>query len=158
MSNVSAAFFNRFRQAVIRTTGLACPWRMVMHHNKRHGVIIQCLPHDNPYIHKGGIYPTVWDKDFTDEFGRIAQVISSQGDYKRNEIATKRPKDKYGLTYADDKSKTNVDKLRPAERVKYEIHNAGKRHWNEARHGRSLKSCWRGRASDWSSNWTAERE
>ncbi len=27
------------------------------------------------------------------------QVISSQNDFKRNEIATKRLKDKYGLTY-----------------------------------------------------------
>ncbi len=58
--------------------------------------------------------------------GYDGKVISSQGDYKRNEIATKRLKDKYGLTYAEDKSKTNVEKLRSDERVKYEIHNAVK--------------------------------
>ena len=54
------------------------------------------------------------------------KVISSQNDFKRNEIATKRLKDKYGLTYAEDKSKTNVQKLHDPERVKYEIHNAVK--------------------------------
>ena len=54
------------------------------------------------------------------------RVISSQNDFKRNEIATKRLKDKYGLTYAEDKSKTNVKKLHDPERVKYEIHNAVK--------------------------------
>ena len=46
--------------------------------------------------------------------------------FKRNEIATKKLKDKYGLTYAEDKSKTNVKKLHDPERVKYEIHNAVK--------------------------------
>ena len=54
------------------------------------------------------------------------KVISSQNDFKRNEIATKKLKDKYGLTYAEDKSKTNVKKLHDPERVKYEIHNAVK--------------------------------
>ena len=54
------------------------------------------------------------------------QVISSQNDFKRNEIATKKLKDKYRLTYAKDKSKTNVKELHVPERVKYEIHNAVK--------------------------------
>ena len=54
------------------------------------------------------------------------KVISSQNDFRRNEIATKKLKDKYGLTYAEDKSKTNVKKLHDPERVKYEIHNAVK--------------------------------
>ncbi len=53
-------------------------------------------------------------------------IISSQNDFKRNEIATKRLKDKYGLTYAEDKSKTNVRKLHDPEWVRYEIHNAVK--------------------------------
>ena len=39
---------------------------------------------------------------------------------------TKALKSKYGLTYGTDKSKTNTRKLRNAERVKYEIHNAVK--------------------------------
>lgn len=77
---------------------------IVRHHNT-----------DNPHCHL--VYNRI---------GYDGKVISSQGDYKRNEIATKRLKDKYGLTYADDKSKTNVEKLRPDERVKYEIHNAVK--------------------------------
>lgn len=59
--------------------------------------------------------------------GYDGKVISSQGDYKRNEIATKKLKDKYRRIYAEDKSKTNVKKLRPADRVKYEIHNAVKK-------------------------------
>ena len=54
------------------------------------------------------------------------QVISSQNDFKRNEIATKKLKDKYRLTYAKDKSKTNVKELHVPERVKYESHNAVK--------------------------------
>lgn len=77
---------------------------IVRHHNT-----------DNPHCHL--VYNRI---------GYDGKVISSQGDYKRNEIATKRLKDKYGLTYADDKSQTNVEKLRPDERVKYEIHNAVK--------------------------------
>ena len=71
---------------------------------------------DNPHCHL--VYNRI---------GYDGKVISSQGDYKRNEIATKRLKDKYGLTYADDKGKTNVEKLRDSERVKYEIHNAVKK-------------------------------
>lgn len=77
---------------------------LVRHHNT-----------DNPHCHL--VYNRI---------GYDGKVISSQGDYKRNEIATKRLKDKYGLTYAEDKGKTNVEKLRPDERVKYEIHNAVK--------------------------------
>lgn len=88
---------------------------LVRHHNT-----------DNPHCHL--VYNRI---------GYDGKVISSQGDYKRNEIATKKLKDKYGLTYAEDKSKTNVEKLRPAERVKYEIHNAvrqalnSSKTWNE---------------------------
>lgn len=77
---------------------------LVRHHNT-----------DNPHCHL--VYNRI---------GYDGKVISSQGDYKRNEIATKRLKDKYGLTYAEDKSQTKVEKLRPDERVKYEIHNAVK--------------------------------
>lgn len=77
---------------------------LVRHHNT-----------DNPHCHL--VYNRI---------GYDGKVISSQGDYKRNEIATKRLKDKYGLTYAEDKGKTNVTKLHDSERVKYEIHNAVK--------------------------------
>ena len=75
---------------------------LVRHHNT-----------DNPHCH------LVYNRINYD-----GKVISSQNDFKRNEIATKRLKDKYGLTYAEDKSKTNVKKLLNPERVKYEIHNA----------------------------------
>lgn len=77
---------------------------LVRHHNT-----------DNPHCH------LVYNRINYD-----GKVISSQNDFKRNEIATKRLKDKYGLTYAEDKSKTNVNKLHNPERVKYEIHNAVK--------------------------------
>ena len=77
---------------------------LVRHHNT-----------DNPHCH------LVYNRINYD-----GQVISSQNDFKRNEIATKKLKDKYGLTYAEDKSKTNVKKLYDPERVKYEIHNAVK--------------------------------
>lgn len=77
---------------------------LVRHHNT-----------DNPHCHL--VYNRI---------GYDGKVISSQGDYKRNEIATKRLKDKYGLTYAEDKGKTNVAKLHDSERIKYEIHNAVK--------------------------------
>ena len=77
---------------------------LVRHHNT-----------DNPHCHL--IYNRI---------NYDGKVISSQNDFKRNEIATKTLKDKYGLTYAEDKSKTNVKKLHDPERVKYEIHNAVK--------------------------------
>ena len=77
---------------------------LVRHHNT-----------DNPHCH------LVYNRINYD-----GRVISSQNDFKRNEIATKKLKDKYGLTYAEDKSKTNVTKLHDPERVKYEIHNAVK--------------------------------
>ena len=77
---------------------------LVRHHNT-----------DNPHCHL--VYNRI---DYN------GKVISSQNDFKRNEIATKKLKDKYGLTYAEDKSKTNVKKLHNPERVKYEIHNAVK--------------------------------
>ena len=77
---------------------------LVRHHNT-----------DNPHCHL--VYNRI---------GYDGKVISSQGDYKRNEIATKLLKDKYGLTYAEGKGKTNVEKLHASERVKYEIFNAVK--------------------------------
>ena len=107
---------------------------LVRHHNT-----------DNPHCHL--IYNRI---------GYNGKVISSQGDYKRNEIATKKLKDKYELTYAEDKSKTNVKKLRPVDRIKYEIHNAVKqalkssKTWNEfndnlAKHGIKLEFVKRSR-------------
>ena len=70
---------------------------LVRHHNT-----------DNPHCH------LVYNRINYD-----GKVISSQNDFKRNEIATKKLKDKYGLTYAEDKSKTNVRKLHNPERVKH---------------------------------------
>ncbi len=61
---------------------------LVRHHNT-----------DNPHCHL--VYNRI---------GYDGRVISSQGDYKRNEIATKLLKNKYGLTYAEDKGKTGICK------------------------------------------------
>ena len=82
---------------------------------------------DNPHCHL--VYNRI---------GYDGKVISSQGDYKRNEIATKRLKDKYGLTYAEDKGKTNVAKLHDSERIKYEIHHAVKQALKRARTWKEL--------------------
>lgn len=76
-------------------------------------ILVRLHNTDNPYCHL--VYNRI---------GYNRKVISSQGDYKRNEIATKRLKGKYGLTYAKDKGKTNVEKLHTKERIRYEIHNA----------------------------------
>ena len=78
-------------------------------------ILVRHYNTDNPHCH------LVYNRINYD-----GKVISLQNDFKRNEIATKRLKDKYGLTYAEDKSKTNVQKLHDPERVKYEIHNAVK--------------------------------
>ena len=77
---------------------------LVRHHNT-----------DNPHCHL--VYNRI---------GYDGKVISSQSDYKRNEIVTKLLKNRYGLTYAEGKGKTNVEKLHASERVKYEIFNAVK--------------------------------
>lgn len=82
---------------------------------------------DNPHCHL--VYNRI---------GYDGKVISSQGDYKRNEIATKRLKDKYGLTYAEDKGKTNVTKLHDSERIKYEIYHAVKQALKRARTWKEL--------------------
>ena len=78
---------------------------IVRHHNT-----------DNPHCHI--VYNRI------DNEGKL---ISDRNDYRRNEQVTKVLKSKYELTYGTDKSKTNTHKLRNAERLKYEIHNAVKR-------------------------------
>lgn len=75
---------------------------IVRHHNT-----------DNPHCH------IVYNR-----INNESKLISDTHDYRRNEQVTKALKSKYGLTYGTDKSNTNTRKLRNAERVKYEIHNA----------------------------------
>ena len=77
---------------------------IVRHHNT-----------DNPHCH------IVYNR-----INNEGKLISDRNDYRRNEQVTKTLKSKYGLTYGTDKSNTNTRKLRNAERVKYEIHNAVK--------------------------------
>ena len=51
------------------------------------------------------------------------KTISDQNDFRRNEKVTKQLKDKYRLTYGKGKIETKTERLRGAERTKYEIHN-----------------------------------
>lgn len=94
---------------------IALEYMALMEINNTQFILVRHHNTDNPHCH------LVYNRINYD-----GKVISSQNDYKRNEIATKRLKEKYGLTYAEDKSKTNVKKLHDPERVKYEIHNAVK--------------------------------
>ncbi|MDR1092153.1 MAG: relaxase/mobilization nuclease domain-containing protein [Prevotella sp.] len=60
-------------------------------------------------------------------FNRVkndGKTVSDQNDHYRNEVVCKQIKDKYNLTYGKGKDKTNVQKLRGAEKTKYEIYNA----------------------------------
>ena len=75
---------------------------IVRHHNT-----------DNPHCH------IVYNR-----INNEGKLISDRNDYRCNEQVTKALKSKYGLTYGTGKSKTNIRKLRNAERAKYEIHNA----------------------------------
>ena len=70
--------------------------------------------HDNGNPHCHLVYNRI------DYHGR---TISDQNDFRRNEKITKQLKDKYGLTYGKGKLDTKTERLRGAERTKYEIHN-----------------------------------
>ena len=50
------------------------------------------------------------------------KTITDQNDFKRNEQVTKLLKRKYGLTFSKGKGHTKIDRLRGAERTKYEIY------------------------------------
>ncbi len=62
-------------------------------------------------------------------FNRVdneGKTISDKNDRYRNEKVCKQLKDKYGLTYGQGKENTNVQKLKGAEKSKYEIYHAVK--------------------------------
>lgn len=88
---------------------------IVCHHNT-----------DNPHVHL--IYNKV---DFD------GKLISSHNDFKRNEIATKKIKEKYSLTFGEGKEQVNRQKLNDPDKTKYDIYHAVKgalktaRNWNE---------------------------
>lgn len=63
--------------------------------------------------------------------------ISSHNDFKRNEIATKKIKEKYRLTFGEGKEQVNMQKLNDPDKTKYDIYHAVKgalkmvHNWNE---------------------------
>lgn len=60
-------------------------------------------------------------------FNRVdndGKTISDKNDRYRNEKVCKQLKDKYNLTYGNGKEKVNVQKLKGAEQIKYEIYHA----------------------------------
>ena len=62
-------------------------------------------------------------------FNRVdndGKTISDKNDHYRNEKVCKQLKDKYNLTYGKGKENTNVQKLKGAEKTKYEIYHAVK--------------------------------
>ena len=50
------------------------------------------------------------------------KTISDQNDFRRNEQVTKLLKRKYGLTFSKGKGRTKTERLRGAEKTKYEIY------------------------------------
>jgi len=63
-------------------------------------------------------------------FNRVdndGKTISDRNDQYRNEKVCKKLKDKYNLTYGKGKENVNVEKLKGAEQIKYEIFHAIKR-------------------------------
>lgn len=76
-------------------------------------------------------------------FNRInndGKTISDKNDRYRNEKVCKQIKDKYNLTYGQGKNQTNIQKLKGAEKAKYEIYKAIKaslhlaRNWQQFEH------------------------
>ncbi len=73
-------------------------------------------------------------------FNRVdnnGKTISDQNDRYRNEKVCKQLKDKYNLTYGKGKERVNIQKLKGAEKTKYEIYHVIKdilpkvRNWKE---------------------------
>ena len=52
------------------------------------------------------------------------KTITDQNDFRRNEQVTKLLKRKYGLTFSKGKGRTKTERLRGAEKTKYEIYHA----------------------------------
>ena len=62
-------------------------------------------------------------------FNRVdnnGETISDRNDHYRNEKVCKQLKNKYNLTYGQGKEKVNVEKLKGAEKTRYEIYHAVK--------------------------------
>ena len=96
-------------------TKIALEYMQMMGIKDTQFIIVRHHNTDNPHCH------IVYNR-----INNEGKLLSDRNDYSRNEQVTKTLKNKYGLTYGTDKSKTNTRKLRNAERAKYEIHNAVK--------------------------------
>ena len=94
---------------------IALEYMQMMGITKTQFIIVRHHNTDNPHCH------IVYNR-----INNESKLLSDRNDYRRNEQVTKALKSRYGLTYGTDKSKTNIHKLRNAERAKYEINNAVK--------------------------------
>lgn len=106
--------------------GLAHEYMKEMGIKNTQYIIVRHHNTENPHVHL--IYNKV---DFD------GKLISSHNDFKRNEIATKKIKEKYRLTFGEGKEQVNRQKLSDPDKTKYEIYHAVKgalktaRNWNE---------------------------
>lgn len=76
-------------------------------------IIVRHNNTDNPHCH------IVFNRVDND-----GKTISDKNDHYRNEKVCKQLKDKYNLTYGEGKEQTNIQKLKGAEKTKYEIYHA----------------------------------
>lgn len=76
-------------------------------------IIVRHNNTDNPHCH------IVFNRIDND-----GKTISDKNDHYRNEKVCKHLKDKYNLTYGEGKEQTNIQKLKGAEKTKYEIYHA----------------------------------
>lgn len=76
-------------------------------------IIVRHNNTDNPHCH------IVFNRIDND-----GKTISDKNDHYRNEKVCKQLKDKYNLTYGEGKEQTNIQKLKGAEKTKYEIYHA----------------------------------
>ena len=67
------------------------------------------------------------------------KTISDKNDHYRNEKVCKQLKDKYNLTYGEGKDKVNIQKLKGAEKTKYEIYHAIKNALPKAKNWRQFE-------------------
>lgn len=76
-------------------------------------IIVRHENTDNPHCH------IVFNRVDND-----GKTISDRNDHYRNEKVCKQLKDKYNLTYGEDKEQTNIQKLKGGEKTKCEIYHA----------------------------------
>lgn len=128
--------------------GLAHEYMKEMEIKNTQYIIVRHHNTDNPHVHL--IYNKV---DFD------GKLISSHNDFKRNEIATKKIKEKYRLTFGEGKEQVNRQRLNDPDKTKYEIYHAVKgalktaHNWNEfqqhlLKSGIEIKFKYKGQTSE----------